>query len=130
MPTTRRLVLTEEQRHQLTHHRDASPKPYLRERAAALLKIGDGMSAAQVARVGLLRPRQPDTVYRWFNAFQAQGIEGLKVKAGAGRKPAFFPSATRPTKRSRRPAVSGAARPTSVRAATSQMDPTNDQVSM
>jgi len=41
MPTTRVLVLTEEQHHQLTDLRDASPKPYLRERAAALLKIQD-----------------------------------------------------------------------------------------
>jgi transposase len=100
MPTTRRLVLTQEQRYQLTHLRDASPKPYLRERAAALLKIADGMSAAQVAREGLLRVRQPDTVYRWFNSFEQQGVEGLKVKPGAGRRPAFSPSATHPTKRS------------------------------
>lgn len=106
MPTTRRLVLTHEQRHQLTHLRDASPKPYLRERAAALLKIADGTPAAQVAHRGLLRPRQPDTVYRWLNSFEAQGINGLKVKPGAGRKPAFSPSATRPKSRSRRSASS------------------------
>jgi hypothetical protein len=92
----RHLVLSGEQHHQLTHLRDASPKPYLRERAAALLKIADGIPASQVACRELLRPRQPDTVYRWLNAFVAQGIEGLKVKPGAGRKPAFFPSATRP----------------------------------
>jgi hypothetical protein len=115
MPTTRQLVLTEAQRHQLTHLRDASPKPYLRERAAALLKIADGVPAAQVARSGLLRPRQPDTVYRWLNAFQAQGIEGLKVKPGSGRKPAFFPSATHPAKRSRRSALPGQTRPTHAR---------------
>jgi Winged helix-turn helix len=122
MPTTRRLVLTEEQRHQLTHLRDASPKPYLRERAAALLKIAQGMSAAQVAQQGLLRPRQPDTVYRWFNSFLAQGIEGLKVKPGAGRKPAFSPSATHPTSSSRRSALLGAAGPTSARTRQSQVD--------
>jgi hypothetical protein len=34
----------------------------LRERSAALLKIADGMPAALVARQGLLRPRDPDTV--------------------------------------------------------------------
>ena len=130
MPTVRRLVLTEEQRQQLVHLRDGAPKPYLRERAAALLKIAAGLPAAQVARQGLLRPRQPDTVYRWLNSFLAQGIEGLKVKPGAGRKPAFFPSATNPTSRSRRSALLGAARSTSVRAATGQMDPANDQVSL
>src|SRR5215211_4845911 len=113
MPTIRRLVLTEQQRRQLAHLRDASPKPYLRERAGALLKIADGMNAAQVARQGLLRPRQPYTVYRWLNAFQAGGVEGLKVKPGAGRKPAFFPSATHPAKRSRRSALPGQTRPSS-----------------
>src|SRR5438552_13826895 len=122
MPTTRQLVLSEEQRHQLTHLRDASPKPYLRERAAALLKIADGVPAAQVARRGLLRPRQPDTVYRWFNSFLAQGIEGLKVKPGAGRKPAFFPSTARPKSRSRRAALLGQTRPTSARARQREAD--------
>jgi hypothetical protein len=120
--STRRLVLTEVQRRQLAHLRDASSKPYLRERAAALLKIADGMSAAQVAHQGLLRPRQPDTVYRWLNAFVAQGIEGLKVKPGAGRKPAFFPSATRPKSGSRRAALPDQTRPTTAPTQQSQVD--------
>jgi hypothetical protein len=41
------------------------PKPYRRERATALLKIAAGQPAAVVARSGLLRPRDPDTVYSW-----------------------------------------------------------------
>ena len=123
MPTTRRLVLTEQQRHQLAHLRDLSPKPYLRERAAALLKIAEGMPAAQVARQGLLRPRQPDTLYRWLNAFMAQGIEGLKVRPGAGRKPAFSPSPTHSAGRSHRSAASGEARPAPVRTTTVPLDP-------
>ncbi len=126
MPTIRRLVLTEEQRHQLIHLRDASPKPYLRERAAALLKIADGAPAAQVARVGLLRPRQPDTVYRWFNSFLQQGIEGLKVKPGAGRKPAFFPSSTHPTSSSRRASLSGQTGSSSAPTRQSEVDTGND----
>jgi len=130
MPTTRQLVLTEEQIVQLAHLRDASPKPYLRERAAALLKIASGMSAAQVARRGLLRPRQPDTVYRWLNAFVAQGIEGLKVKPGAGRRPAFFPSATRPPNRPRRTSLPGQTRPTPAPTRQSQVDTGDDQDDM
>src|SRR5947209_3780361 len=124
MPTTRQLVLTEEQRLQLAHLRDASSKSYLRERAAALLKVASGIPAAQVARMGLLRPRQPDTVYRWLNAFQAGGVEGLKVKPGAGRKAAyaFSPSATRSKSSSRRSAVPGQTRPPSTRTRHSEMD--------
>ena len=40
----RDLVLTADQRQQLRHLRDHAPKAYVRERAAALLKIADGMA--------------------------------------------------------------------------------------
>jgi transposase len=86
-----RLSLTPEERAALVALRDAGPKPYLRERAAALLKIADGQAAAAVARTGLLRPRQPDTVYRWLARFRAEGIAGLADRPGRGRKPAHFP---------------------------------------
>ena len=74
--------------------RDHARQPYLRERAAALLKIADGMPAALVARQGLLRPRRPDTVYDWLDRYQATGSAGMKVHPGRGRKPAFSPSAS------------------------------------
>jgi transposase len=88
----REVVLTDSQRQQLLHLRDHAPKPYLRERAAALLKIADGSAASLVARQGLLRPRKPDTVSAWLERFQAAGIDGLTVRPGRGRKPAFSPS--------------------------------------
>lgn len=87
----RQVVLTAVQREALVRLRDTAPKAYLRERAAALLKVADGMPAAQVARAGLLRRRQPDTVYVWLDRFAAQGVEGLTIRPGRGRKPAFFP---------------------------------------
>jgi transposase len=87
-----RLTLTPAQRDELVCLRATASKPYLRERAAALLKIADGLSAATVARTGLLRPRQPDTVYRWFHRYQAEGVAGLDDRPGRGRKPAFSPS--------------------------------------
>ncbi len=88
----RRLTLTEEQRTALVQLRDRGPKAYLRERAAALVKIADGMSAAAVARSGLLRRRAPDTIYAWLTRFQAEGLAGLTIRPGRGRKPAFSPS--------------------------------------
>ena len=88
-----RLVLTPEQRQELVVLRDTAPKPYLRERAAALLKIADGRSAAAVARAGLLRPRKPATVWRWLVRYQAEGLAGLHDRPGRGRKPAFSPLA-------------------------------------
>jgi hypothetical protein len=88
----RELILTDEQRQQVLRLRDHAPKAYLRERAAALLKVADGIAAALVARQGLLRPRKPATRSAWLDRFQASGIDGLLVQAGRGRKPAFSPS--------------------------------------
>lgn len=53
--------------------------------------MADGTSAAAVARSGLLRRRKPDTVYLWLDRFQEQGIPGLFIRPGRGRKPAFSP---------------------------------------
>ncbi len=71
--------------------RDTAEKAYLRERAAALLKIDEGMSAHAVAQSGLLRRRRPDTVYEWLNRYEAEGIDGLTIRDGRGRKPAYEP---------------------------------------
>lgn len=87
----RQLALTAADRQALLYLRDRGLHAYLRERAAALLKVADGQPAAVVARSGLLRPRQPDTVYAWLNRFAATGIAGLRVRPGRGRKPAFSP---------------------------------------
>ena len=89
----RQLVLSETERQELVHLRDHARQPYVREQSAALLKIADGMPVALVARQGLLRPRDPDTVYAWLDRYQAAGCEGMKVHPGRGRKPAFSPSA-------------------------------------
>ncbi len=91
----RTLELTAQQRAELEELRDHAEKPYLRERAAALLKIADGESPAAVARSGLLKPRKPDTVYEWLNRYEAEGIQGLYIRPGRGRKAAFSPSQRR-----------------------------------
>jgi len=91
MPKQIRIELDAEQRLELENVRDHNPKPYMRERAAALLKIADGLSGRQVALRGCLKPRWPDTIYEWVQRYKAEGIKGLKIRAGRGRKPAFFP---------------------------------------
>jgi transposase len=87
------LVLTSEQRCELERARNHHEKPYVRERATAILKVAAGWSGRRVALNGLLKPRCPDTVYAWIHRYQAEGLEGLKIKPGRGRKPAFSPSA-------------------------------------
>jgi len=77
MPLRRSLELTASQRQELQHHRDHNPHPFVRERCAAMLKIAGGQSAHAVARHGLLKPRDPDTVYSWLNHYETAGLDGL-----------------------------------------------------
>ncbi len=97
MPTyekkwTERLELTDGERRELEHLRDHSPKAYVRERAAGILKVAAGQEPEQVAESGLLKRRHRDTLYRWLERYVAEGFSGLSVHSGRGRKPAFFPS--------------------------------------
>ena len=103
--TYRSLTLSSLQRAELERARDTDPRPYLRERAAALLKIADGWSPHGVAVAGLLKPRKPDTVYAWLNRYERFGLAGLLqrprrhrgfpplrgTRAGGGRPPAPLP---------------------------------------
>jgi len=88
---TPRLELTAEQQRELEARRDHAPQAYVRERAAALLKLAAGQGLLVVAEQGLLRRRDRHTVLAWLRRYQADGVAGLGVKAGRGRKPAFFP---------------------------------------
>src|SRR5260370_34243836 len=92
LPKRLTLDLTPEQYQELVDCRDHHRLPYLRERAAALLFIAAGLTPAYVARYRLLRPRDPDTVYAWLKRYQQEGLTGLLIRKGRGRKPAFFPA--------------------------------------
>ena len=91
IPKYRPLNLTETEKNALVNMRDKAKKPYLRERASALLQIAGGRCGAWVAREGLLRRRKPDTVYGWLNRYEAEGVEGLTIRSGRGRKAAYEP---------------------------------------
>lgn len=92
MPNSLCLILSAQQILELEQARDKHPLPYVRERAAALLKVAGGRSGRDVALHGLLKPRWPDTVYEWVKRYRDEGFQGLLVKPGRGRKPAFSPS--------------------------------------
>jgi hypothetical protein len=92
MATRRTLSLSQAQYDELQHALHTHPKAYIRERAAALLKIAAGDSPHHVARHGLLQPRSPDMVYTWLDRYEADGLQGLYLRPGRGRKPAFSPS--------------------------------------
>ena len=67
----RTLKLTEEQSQELKQYLDHDSRVHVRERCAALLKIVSGKSAHWVARNGLLKLRDPDTVYAWMESSPA-----------------------------------------------------------
>jgi transposase len=91
MPAPVTLALTEADRTALEDQRDHHPKAYLRERAAALLKVAAGVSGRSVALTQLLKRHAPGTVYTWIRRFQATGVAGLRIRSGRGRRPAFQP---------------------------------------
>ena len=86
MAQRRTIVLTVEQRRELTECRDHHRRPDMRERCAAILKIADGHSPHWVAQHALLKPRDPDSIYSWLSTYQTQGIVGLIGRRHGGRR--------------------------------------------
>lgn len=91
MPRIIRLELNESQKQELRTTRDHAQAAYLRERAAAILKIAEGQTITEIAATGLLKTRQHETVRAWVTRYLQEGLTGLKIKSGRGRKAAFFP---------------------------------------
>ena len=82
----RTLALADNERADLLYHRDHDPHPYVRERCAALLKIADGAAPYAVANAGLLRQRDPDTVYTWLDYYRDEGLPGLLAHQHGGNR--------------------------------------------
>lgn len=83
--TFRTLTVTSNNvRKRLLWHRDHDAKPYARERCAAILKIAEGQTPHAVALRGLLKPRDPDTVYAWLTAYETGGVEELLAHPPGG----------------------------------------------
>lgn len=99
----RTLNLDEERHAALARVRDRDPRPYLRERAAALLKIARGQSIRAVALRGLGKRRKPDTVRGWLDAYRDGGLPAL-VQRPRGHR-GFSPSARGGTGRDGAPAA-------------------------
>ena len=91
MPKQLELVLTEKERKELEKMQKHDKKPYKRERASAILKIANGISGRKIALDGLNQSRARNTVYGWFHRYKKEGIGGLKIRPGRGRKPSFSP---------------------------------------
>jgi len=88
------IELSEAERAKLQAWVKNPPKPYLRKRARAILLVAEGWPLYKVAAHARIRVHRT-TVSEWVRRYLAEGIEGLKVRPGQGRKPAFSPSVGR-----------------------------------
>jgi len=86
------IKLTKKQRQQLESVRSRHPKAYVRERAAVVLKVAAGTSARGIVNAGFFKVRDHETIAEWAHRFEKDGIKGLLIKTGRGRKPSFSPS--------------------------------------
>jgi|SRR5215813_1943759 len=84
MAARRTLELKTKQRQELEEYRDHDARPYVRERCGAVLKIAAGQAPHAVATQGLLKPRDPDTVYGWLQLYESEGLAGLLAHQHGG----------------------------------------------
>ncbi|MCA1837539.1 MAG: hypothetical protein LC674_01790 [Actinobacteria bacterium] len=86
MAARRTLVLKTREQRELEHYRDHDARPYVRERCGALLKIAGGETPHAVATQGLLKPRDPDTLYGWLEVYAEEGVAGLVAHQHGGER--------------------------------------------
>lgn len=84
------LEITAKAKEELEKATRTHPKPYIRERSFALLKVAQGLRIEDVAALLPLN-RQPRTVSGWVRLYKGSGLPGLFKAPGSGRKPAFSP---------------------------------------
>lgn len=107
----RTLALDRAPRAELERARDRDGRPYVRERAAALLKVAGGARARAVALRGRPRSRDPDTLYAWLDSYARAGPDGRAQRPRRARGlPPSGAEALAAAVRQRR-AASGLARP-------------------
>ena len=100
MPKRLEITLSEQQRAELLQARDHHSKAYVREKAAAILKIADErLPALQVASHRLLKRRDDNTVRSWLRRYLHGGLADLLVLSGRVSQPAFSPCARRRKRR-------------------------------
>lgn len=58
-----------------------------RAKSEPALTLAEGKTLGEVAEHGLLKPRQLETVSSWAKRYVAEGVSGLAVRPGTGRKP-------------------------------------------
>jgi hypothetical protein len=91
MPKRYKIVLTDPEREKLESWVKNPPSLYLRERARAILHVSHGETLQATAEKLRVRVHR-NAIAEWVKRFLADRLEGLKIKAGRGRKAVFSPA--------------------------------------
>ena len=86
MSSRRTLRLKTREQRELDHYRDHDARPYVRERCSALLRIAAGETPHAVARHGVLKSRDPDTLYSWLQVYEEEGRAGRVAHQQGGNR--------------------------------------------
>jgi transposase len=82
-------VLTEDEKASLQRGYSHGKSPLFRRKCHCILQSNSGKTARELAGFFQVNPL---TVLGWFKLWENEGIEGLKLKPGRGRKPKLDPS--------------------------------------
>jgi len=88
MPKRYEIVLSEQEKQKLESWVKNPPRPYLRERARAILQVSQGKTIQATAEKLRVRVHR-NAVSEWVRRFLSEGLEGLRIKRGRGRKALF-----------------------------------------
>ena len=99
MPKRYEIVLTKQEKEKLEGWIRNPPRPYLRERARAILKVSQGETIQATAENLRVRVHR-NAVSEWVKRFLSDRLEGLKIKKGRGRKSVFSPDRKRRSQKS------------------------------
>lgn len=91
MPKRYTIELTEQEKQKLESWTKNPPRPYLRERARAILNVSEGRTIEETAKEIRVRVHR-NAVAEWVKRFLAERLAGLKIRAGRGRKAIFSPT--------------------------------------
>ena len=94
MPKRYKFELTKQEEEKLEGWVKNPPRPYLRERARAILKVSQGATIQTTAEKLRVRVHR-NAVSEWVKRFLSDRLAGLKIKKGRGRKAIFFPNRRR-----------------------------------
>ena len=94
MPKRYKIVLSVQEKRKLEGWLKNPPSPYLRERARAILQVSQGETIEATAQKLRIRVHR-NAVSEWVQRFLSDRLEGLKIKAGRGRKAVFSPDRKR-----------------------------------